>query len=191
MKLIIRQLIVLLLLFSHTSCSDTHKHFAQKIKTPDGKYWIALFTDYAGIGDPSWHVYRFDINDNVENKKLPRHKFDDGAIFWNYSEAGDDTDGASISIVKDRYILFTRGGIYYSLYDLQNNKVLINDESPWHAFIDSDEFKQLPKDLKLKDQYPFYHKWAYKYLHLPIEGIINQDHSKTLKRDTAKSRRAP
>jgi len=38
----------------------------------------------------------------------------------------------------------------------------------------------MSKDLKLKDQGPVYHQWAYKYLHVPIQQIINQKHNEAL-----------
>ena len=32
-----------------------------------------------------------------------------------------------------------RSGLYYSLYDLKANKLLINDESPWNSAEDNSE----------------------------------------------------
>lgn len=35
--------------------------------------------------------------------------------------------------VKHDLLVLSRGGLYHSLYDLNENKVLFNQESPWNA----------------------------------------------------------
>ncbi|MGB3468906.1 MAG: hypothetical protein WBA74_26715 [Cyclobacteriaceae bacterium] len=53
-----------------------------------------------------------------------------------------------------------RGNLYHSLYDLKNQKVLINEESPWHQ-----------AEANGKDEL---NKWIKENLHDKIERIINE-----------------
>ena len=53
-----------------------------------------------------------------------------------------------------------RGNLYHALYDLKNQKVLINEESPWHQ-AEGDGKEAL-------------NKWIKENLHDKIEKIIHE-----------------
>ena len=42
--------------------------YQQHLQSPDKNHNFVLFHDYSGIGDPSWHVFKF--NDDVDVKKI-------------------------------------------------------------------------------------------------------------------------
>lgn len=155
-----------------------HKIFLQKIKSLDGKSYFALFADSAGFGDPSWHLYRFPKNSNVEKMKIHRGEDNLKAIFWNYSEGGDQIENPKIELVHDRYIVFSRGGLYHSLYDIQDNKVLVNEESPYHGLVYSDEFEKITPRPSMKETERMLKVWKIKKLHDPIEKIIKKNYKK-------------
>ncbi len=82
-----------------------------------------------------------------------------GVLFWNYSEDGDHYDNPNIEIVKERFLVFSRGGLSHSLYDLKTKAVLVNDESPWGSFEESWQFKNMDA-------------WVRSKLHQKIERIV-------------------
>ncbi len=155
-----------------------YKVFVQKIKSPDSQWWFALFADLAGFGDPSWHLCRFSSAIDVENLKLERGITDPEEIFWNYSEGGDQTDNPRIELVSSRYIVFTRGGLHHSLYDIQKNRVLVNNTSPYHAVVFSEEYEKLTPEPSMKETSRMVKEWKIRNLHKPIEKIIGRDSKK-------------
>jgi hypothetical protein len=52
-----------------------------------------------------------------------------------------------------------RSGIYHSLFDLRNNELLINDESPWNS-ANADNLKEM-------------NEWIKENIHSKIEQKIN------------------
>lgn len=154
------------------------KVFLQKIESPDGKTWFALFVDSAGFGDPAWYLYRFPVTTDVESIQIERGTSDPGIIFWNYSEGGDHTDNPAIQLVQDRYIVFTRGGLHHSLYDIHENKALVNNTSPYHALIYSDEYEEIVPRPSMEERKRMLAEWKIKNLHDPIRKIIGEDSGK-------------
>ncbi len=150
-----------------------YKIFVQKIRSPDSQWWFALFADTAGFGDPSWYLYRFPATAHVENLKIERGS-DSGAIFWNYSEGGDQINNPKIELVGNRYIVFTRGGLYHSLCDIQENRVLVNNVSPYHAVVYSEEYKKLNPTPSVGETGRMIKEWKTRNLHEPIEKVIGK-----------------
>ncbi len=68
-------------------------------------------------------------------------------------------DSAHI-FVKNNYLVLERGGLYHTLYDLTEKKIIYNEESPWHT-------ANTPKDRKHMN------KWIRVNLHDKIEAVIN------------------
>jgi hypothetical protein len=98
----------------------------------------------------------------------------EGVLFWNYSEAGDHSDDPKIEFLKERYLVFSRGGAYHSLYDIKKRQVLVNDESPWASYVLEKESKDpsaslLPHAEVIKEM----QVWVQKNLHSKIEKILN------------------
>jgi len=152
-----------------------HKVFVQKLKSPDDKTWFALFADSAGFGDPSWHLYRFPATTDVENVQIERGINDSDAIFWNYSEGGDQTENPTIQLVQTRYIVFTRGGLHHSLYDIHEDKVLVNNTSPYHGLVYSEEFEKIDPRPPMEETERMIKEWKIKNLHDPIRKIVGED----------------
>ena len=59
-------------------------------------------------------------------------------IAFNYDEGPKNLENPKIFIEKN-YLVMERSGLYYSLYDMKANKLLINDESPWNSAEDNSE----------------------------------------------------
>lgn len=157
--------------------------FDEKIKSPDGASWLALYHNYGGFGDPDWHVFKVPIDEIPEKLKIPcGYNFNDSAksdfwkkrmLMWNWSEGGNNTSNPHIKMFNQKYLVFIRGGYYHGLYDIREDQTLITDESPWHSFIYSDN-KGTSKDIGKKME-----QWVRDNLHNPIKEIIENNQEQT------------
>lgn len=151
---------------------NSYKSLIQTLIVPSEKTQFVLLTDLSGFEDRAWYVYQLPIGTNLTNKMKTGHD-ENGTLFWNYSEAGDHYNNPKIEILKERYLVFSRGGMYHSLYDLRQRTVLVNDESPWNSFQESEQFK------KYGDQSPpgtigtGMDIWVLENLHRRIERTVN------------------
>ena len=117
-----------------------------------------------------WKTFCCPLSRFPKDIKKARNKV--GVIFWNYSESGNNIENPKIEIVNNRYLVFSRGGYYHSLYDIKNKKVLVNDESPWGSFLLSEEYKLLDEDDTTEDMYFYMDKWVNRNLHTKIKQMI-------------------
>ncbi len=77
-----------------------------------------------------------------------------------------------IEIINDTYLVFQRGGLYHSLYDIKARRTLINSGSPWHEWFDSEEYKSIQPNPSSEEQEQSIDEWKGKNLHEPILEII-------------------
>lgn len=159
--------------------------YQQHLQSPDKNHIFVLFYNYSGIGDPSWHVFKF--SNDVDAKKIKilagytnkltdeDKKWSSKILMWNWSEAGDQTENPHIEIIKDEYLVFIRGDIYHGLYDIKADKTLIDDRSPWHTFIYSDEYKAIQIEPTREERKRLLMAWKKKILHQPILDIIESN----------------
>ena len=126
----------------------------------------ALYYSVAGFDDVEFEILKWNKNDwngdvtidkrsvyENTNKKIER-------IAFNYDEGPKNLENPRI-FIKNDYLVMERSGLYYSLYDLKNNKLLVNDESPWNSAEDNSE-----KGLN---------KWIKKNLHDRIQKILTKN----------------
>lgn len=151
---------------------NRYKTLLQTLPLPAEKVQIVLLTDISGFGDRAWYVYQMPIGARLTNEMLTGHD-EHNVLFWNYSEAGDHYDNPKIEMLKDRYLLFSRGGLYHSLYDLRIQKLLVNDESPWNSFQGSDQFRKYGENAPSGSAGTAMDVWVRNNLHKRIESIVN------------------
>lgn len=88
---------------------------------------MALFQDFG------WEVVRYSKDEWGEQLYFPPKVSAEGeSLFFNYDEGKANSDSVFI-FIQEPYLVMSRGGLYYSLYDLENDTLLINDPSPWHS----------------------------------------------------------
>ncbi len=133
-----------------------------------------LYFSMAGFDDTEWQILKWDktvwdrsdkidlgIVENCKNgyevKKDSNCNFI--PIAFNYDEGPKNLDSVRI-FIKNDFLVMERGRLYHTLYDLKNNELLINEESPLHA-----------SEAEDQDQM---NKWIKENLHDKIELIINK-----------------
>jgi hypothetical protein len=152
---------------------NNYKSHIQTVKIPEKNIQFVLLTDIAGFGDRAWYIYQLPIG-AITTKKMKTGHDTEGVLFWNYSEAGDHYDNPKIFILKNKYLVFSRGGLYHSLYDIENNQVVINDESPWASYIQEESTNKsgsFRNDVEMKERM---NAWVKKNLHIKIEKILSK-----------------
>lgn len=151
---------------------NTFKSVIQVLEVPNLDRQYVLMTDIAGFGDRAWYVYGLPGSAPLTKDMKSSHN-EEGVLFWNYSEAGDHYDDPKIEILKNRYLVFSRGGLYHSLYDIQRETLLINDESPWNSFQESEQFKAYGDASPPEETGTGMGVWVRNNLHRRIMAIVN------------------
>jgi hypothetical protein len=135
--------------------------FQQKVEY--GNHFYVLYFTMAGFDDMEWNIIKWKKEKWKGEERLNRERLkndnDIEKILWNYDEAGKNLENIRI-FIKNDYLVMERGNLYHSLYDLKNEKVLLNEESPWSA-----------SDRKDKEEM---NKWIKENLHDKIEQYLNK-----------------
>jgi len=123
-----------------------------------------LYFTMAGFDDTEWNIVKWNKKDWKNEDKLSRDKLEaDSSItklFWNYDEGPKNMENIKIFIKKD-YLVFERGNLYHSLYDLKIDTLLLNEISPLHSS------KGVNKEKM--------NEWIKTNLHDKIEKILNEE----------------
>lgn len=158
-----------------------HLNYIESLLSPDNESIFVLYDDSAFAGDQSWHIFKFDKSTDVVNRQIPSNYRgdEDGRwlakqIMWNYSEGGYDLQDAHIDIIDESYLVFKRGGLYHSLYDIKTDRVLIEDHSPWHSWIEAGEYKALSSNASREEKAEAIRKWKIEAFHRPILDFIQK-----------------
>ncbi|MEA4985253.1 hypothetical protein SDC9_42969 [bioreactor metagenome] len=174
-------LISLLLIGCETNSVDYHS----KLEIDSGDYIYALYLDGVGIGDPGYTVVKLEKNINPEEvyiKWTPREGinyeenkeqiewFRERIILENYDEAGFHTQNPKIEYINNRYIVFSRGGYYYGLYDIFLKKDTFNIGSPWHEWREKSGYKSEKYDRNKEKK--LYDEWIKNNIHAEIKNYI-------------------
>ncbi|PJC36766.1 hypothetical protein CO046_04040 [Candidatus Peregrinibacteria bacterium CG_4_9_14_0_2_um_filter_53_11] len=160
--------------------------YDEQIPSPDSENVFALFHDRViWGGDPGWYVLKFDQGTDLKKLNIPtsyisgaseeEKEWLNKSVLWNWSEAGDDTRNPHIKIIENRWLVFIRGGLYYGLYDIKENRTIVDIHSPWHTWIyslDDDKYEALTIDERKKD----FSNWKKQNMQKVIENTINSDH---------------
>lgn len=135
--------------------------YQQKVEY-NNDYYILYFT-MAGFDDMQWDIIKMPKDRWNGKERLSRETVEiDNSIekvLFNYDEGAKNTENIRI-FIKNDYLIMERGNLYHSLYDLKKQKVLINEESPWHQAEGNGK-----EGLN---------KWIKENLHDKIEQIINE-----------------
>jgi hypothetical protein len=158
--------------------------YIQHIVAPDDSAQFALYTDVAGFDDVSWYVLKLDPDTDPKALNIPkvftRASTDSEkawmakTLFWNWSEAGHHNADPQIKIVKDRYLVFVRGGLNHALYDIQTKEVLVSEVSPWHGLVASGEYDPMDPEPSVEEVTELMDAWVRQHLHDPIERIVQR-----------------
>ena len=103
----------------------------------------AFYFSVAGFDDVEfqilkWNKKNWDCEEKVDKRSVyeeEKNKLFEKIVF-NYDEGPKNLENPKIFIQND-FLVIERSGLYYSLYDLKAQKLLINDESPWNSSTDN------------------------------------------------------
>ena len=185
MKLSSKVLPIVFLAITLTGCLDNSMRFHQKVESPDGKYNYCLYLNTAGFGDPGFYVVKLDKSvdpkrihidslGHIRDWKEVTKWIKDHQILSNYDEGGDYTANPKIEILHDRFLVLSRGGYYFDLYDLKLGKAIFNTFSPWQDWsVTSSTMKNDKLDMvKAKKEYG---EWIKSHLNDPIWDYVQKN----------------
>jgi len=97
----------------------------------------------------------------------------DKIILCNYEDSGLLTENPNIKVINSEYLVFSRGGYYFGLYDLKLDSAIVNINNTfgeWRYVRDEKECSR----MEIKKEYG---KWVKENLHEKIEEYITESHS--------------
>jgi hypothetical protein len=146
--------------------------FQQYVEYKDDVY--VLYFSMAGFDDTEWQILKWrkqdwDKSDKIDLRLVEdcKFKFEDKEktkdcnftpIAFNYDEGPKNLNNVKI-FIKNNFLIMERGSLYHTLYDLKNEKLILNEESPWTSC-----------QAKNKEEM---NKWIKENLHNKIEKLIN------------------
>jgi len=140
------------------------KDYLYKQKVEYGNDFYVLYFTMAGFDDMEWNIVKWKKEKWKGEERLDRERLktdnDIEKILWNYDEAGKNLENIRI-FIKNDYLIMERGNLFHSLYDLKNEKVILNEESPWNASDGKDKTEM--------------NKWIKENLHDKIEQYLNKE----------------
>ena len=101
----------------------------------DNAVYVLYFT-VAGFDDIEWIIVKWNKKDWSNEGKLSRKKLKSDSslskLFWNYDEGPKNIENIRLFIQND-YLVFERGNLYHSLYDLKSHALIFNEATPWQS----------------------------------------------------------
>lgn len=173
-------------ILSLSSCDLNYIDYIQHIESPDKKYNYCLYSDAIGIGDPGFKVLKLDKEINPKTLKV-RWNFKKGIdrkdgewlylrqILYNYEESSYYATDPKIEIINNRFLVFSRGGYYFGLYDIKLQKDIINICCPWSDWASQNIWTEKGTNYKgdiPKDEKSDYGLWIEKNIHNKIKNYI-------------------
>lgn len=126
-------------------CTFNYLDYYQHIEVPDGEYNFGLYGE-PSFGDPGFMVLKLEKEIDPEklafNYKLfsggpmlseeEQKWIDSRTVLYNYEESSYFSSNAKIELLHNRFLVFSRGGYHFSLYDLKTESAPFNDANPWY-----------------------------------------------------------
>ena len=129
--------------------------YQQQIEFENSVY--VLYFTMAGFDDTEWDIFKWEKEEWNKSKSyrlnrefIEKNKKSLEKIIFNYDEGSPKNIENARIFVQNDYLVFERGNIYHSLYNLKTNKVIVNEESPWHASDGEDVNKWLMENIHNK-----------------------------------------
>lgn len=154
--------------------------YIQLVEPSDGKYYYGLYSDFS-IGDPGFLVLKLEKKNNPKDLKISYcwlHGITGDDAKWmrertvlhNYDEAGQYCNDPKLEIINDRFLVFSRGGYFFGLYDLKISKDTFNIVSPWNEWLEKSGYKN--EKYNREKEKEAYGKWIKQNLDTKIKEYI-------------------
>jgi hypothetical protein len=169
----------IILVLTVSSCNSNYLDYYQHIESPNGQFYYGLYSDFS-VGDPGFLVLKLDKKTNPKDLKInysingikekDAQWIQDRTLLSNYDEVGLFTSNPKIEIINNRHLVFSRGGLYFGLYDLKISKDTFNITSPWNAWLEKSGYKSEKYDRN--EEQKAYGKWIKQNLDAKIRNYI-------------------
>lgn len=167
-------------------CELNYVNYIEHIESPDGKYNYCLYADDIGVGDPGFSVLK--VEKEIEPEKLRINwSFQNGVskqdtewmlsreLLSNYEESSYHTSNPKIELIDNRFLVFSRGGYMFGLYDIKLEKDTINNCCPWSEWASQNVWAKNGTEYSgkiEKNEESDYGLWVKKNIHNKIKDYI-------------------
>jgi hypothetical protein len=176
------KLSLLLLLFC--SCDSDRLTYIQHVESPDKQFNICLFED-SDFNSVEFHILK--IEKDIDPTQLSLRKKIEGNINkkdydWildrelinNFEESTTYAKNPKIELIDNRFLVFSRNGRHFALYDFNISKDPFDIRSPWDHWSTQNIWAEKGTDFKtdIKDEKTDYGLWIDKNIHSKIVDYI-------------------
>lgn len=175
----------LFIILTFSSCNLDYLDYYQHVDSPDGQYYYGLYSDFS-ISDLRFLVLKLErktnpkdlkINYNLENgvSREEVQWIDERTILSNYEEASQYCKDPKIEIIDNSFLVFSRGGYMFGLYDLKLEIDTFNNCCPWNEWANQNLWAEKGTNYKgniPKDEKSDYEIWIEKNIHRKIIDYI-------------------
>lgn len=180
---------LLLFLIILTACGKGDYDLIQEIKSPDGKYNFCLFahthfrySDFIVLKlESSIDAKTITYNPNSNNINISKSSIDlemTKEVLKNGERRRDFTHNPNIQLINNRLLVFSRGGMYFGLYELETDKSVFNEFDPFGVWGSQNIWAEKGTYYKgeiPKDEKSDYGIWVEKNIHNKIVEYIKQN----------------
>jgi len=127
------------------------------------EYVYAIYFTIMGMDDLSWQVIRFkedhwhsqtelaleNISPLSDYLEFDQSEFDRkgyNTIIYNYDEGEANIENVRL-FIKNDYLVFERGNLMHSLYDMDTEELLYNEISPWYIAKQNTDSEKMSKEI--------------------------------------------
>ena len=126
-------------------------------------------------GDINPSSIKIDFNNNDANSHKNADWILSRQILDNYEESSDYASNPKIELISNRFLVFSRGGHYFALYDLKLNKDTFNNCCPFSDWGSKNIWAEKGTNYKgkiPKDEKSDYGLWVEKNIENKIKNYI-------------------
>ena len=106
----------------------------ESIPHPTEAYNICLYEKGPWLSDSDFIVLKIDKQVNPENISNTQQAYHYDELLANYEERNDLATNPDIRLVDKQFLVFSRGGYYFGLYDIKAQKPIVNDCCPFNSW---------------------------------------------------------
>jgi hypothetical protein len=139
------------------------KPLLQRISDPARNADYLLMTN-GRLQDRAWYIYSVPTGSPPTDEMLAQDHSAPSLIF-SYAESANHCTDEKLEIVMNRYLVFSRGGVRHSLYDLDTDETLFNITGPWWEY---------PHEEGNRPSVEDFHEWALVAMDQKIKSILDE-----------------
>jgi len=123
----------------------TYTYFVDDIISIDSLYHYSLFEDRSGGSDINWYITKSIYRQKDIPTKIIKEEFHNNIewqiLFEDFKDSGEPFyESPHLALVQNKYLVFIRGAVYRGLYNVIDEKIMVEPRTYGHITEDSVRF---------------------------------------------------